>query len=267
MSLAHLEFARLQGVTRLQRQHVAYPFHLTRPFYLDRERPDFATLYLQSSSGGLYRGEDLRLDLTLGRNAAVEVTTQAATLVRDARGGAARTETRLRLAPGSTGLYTPDPFILFPNANISTRLHVTLPEDARALCMDGAILTTQAGATFWKGRYGTELLVETATGRPLVRERGVVRLEDEMDAMASPLGRFRAFGTAYLLNGELGESALRHAVEATGCRAGLSPLPNRAGMVLRVLAEDGGRLARGLAVARAILFEALTGFASAPRRK
>ncbi len=266
MSFARLEFARVQGVTRLHRQYAAYPFHLTRPFYLDRERPDLATLYLQSSSGGVYRGENLRLDLALERDAAVEITTQAATLVRDARGGAARLETHLRLAQNSMGFYTPDPLILFPNANISTALRITLAEGARALCLDGASLTTQQAAPFWRGIYRTELLVETAAGRPLVRERGMVRL-DEVGAIVSPLGRFRAFGTAYLLNGEVGEAPLCRVVEETGCAVGLSHLPNGAGLALRILAEDGGRLARGLAAARAILFEALAGFTPALRRK
>jgi urease accessory protein len=265
MSHARLEFAQLQGVTRLHRQYAAYPFHLTRPFYLDRERPDLATLYLQSSSGGVYRGEDLRLELELGRDAAAEITTQAATLVRDARGGAARVETHLRLAPGSVGFYTPDPLILFPNANITSVLRVTLAEGARALCIDGASLTAQE-TDIWQGRYRAGLVVETPEGRPLAREQGEVRL-DEVGGMASPLGRFRAFGTAYLLNGEADEEALCRAVEATGCAAGFSRLPNQAGLALRILAEDGGRLARGLAVARTMLFEALAGFAPAPRRK
>ena len=37
------------GRTILRRQHVGYPFHITRPFQLDRMRPDLATLYLQST--------------------------------------------------------------------------------------------------------------------------------------------------------------------------------------------------------------------------
>ena len=41
------------------------PFHVTRPFYLDAQRPDLATLYLQSSSGGVYGGDDLSLTLDI----------------------------------------------------------------------------------------------------------------------------------------------------------------------------------------------------------
>jgi urease accessory protein len=35
------------GGTILRRQHIGYPLHVTRAFYLDRARADLATLYLQ----------------------------------------------------------------------------------------------------------------------------------------------------------------------------------------------------------------------------
>ena len=47
------------GRTTLRRQQVGYPLHVTRGFYLDAERPDLLTLYLQSASGGLYAGDQL----------------------------------------------------------------------------------------------------------------------------------------------------------------------------------------------------------------
>ena len=74
------------GRTVLRRQHVGYPFHVTRAFQLDRMRPDLATLYLQSASGGLYAADRLALDLVVGAGAALNLTTQASTVVHDARG-------------------------------------------------------------------------------------------------------------------------------------------------------------------------------------
>src|SRR5260370_8169750 len=73
------------GRTVLRRQHVGYPFHITRAFQLDRMRPDLATLYLQSASGGLYAADRLKLDLTIGHGAALNLTTQASTVVHDGR--------------------------------------------------------------------------------------------------------------------------------------------------------------------------------------
>jgi urease accessory protein len=54
---------------------------------------------------------------------------------------------------------------------------------------------------------------------------------------------------------------------AIGCVAGFSKLPNNAGIGSRVLAANGGALARGLEAAFAIAFEALTGDPPGRRRK
>src|SRR6266568_3233645 len=67
---ASLHFATGGGRTVLVHQHVPYPFHVTRAFHLDRARPDLATLYLQSASGGLYRGDRLMLDIDVAPGAA-----------------------------------------------------------------------------------------------------------------------------------------------------------------------------------------------------
>ena len=66
---ASLHFSHGGGRTVLACQHVPYPFHATRPFYLDRTRPEIATLYLQSASGGLYRGDEVALSIVAGPHA------------------------------------------------------------------------------------------------------------------------------------------------------------------------------------------------------
>src|ERR1700720_1634767 len=74
------------GRTVLRHQHVGYPFHVTRAFQLDRKRPDLATLYLQSASGGLYAADRLALGVTAGAGPALNLTTQASTVVHVGRG-------------------------------------------------------------------------------------------------------------------------------------------------------------------------------------
>ena len=44
---------RRGGRSFVASQFVTYPFHLTRGFHLDVALPEVATLYMQSSSGGL----------------------------------------------------------------------------------------------------------------------------------------------------------------------------------------------------------------------
>ena len=52
---------RPDGQSYISRQRVGYPFHITRPFYFDEAPAGALTLYLQSVSGGIYQGEDLRM--------------------------------------------------------------------------------------------------------------------------------------------------------------------------------------------------------------
>ena len=59
----------------------------------------------------------------------------------------------------------------------------------------------------------------------------------------------------------------RQELAACGCVGGFSKLPNNAGIGSRVLAANGGALARGLEAAFAIAFEALIGVPPARRRK
>ena len=66
---ALLHFCRAGGRTVLAGQRLPYPFHATRTFYLDRANPEIATLYLQSASGGLYRGDSHGLSFVVGPNA------------------------------------------------------------------------------------------------------------------------------------------------------------------------------------------------------
>ena len=58
---ASLTFRQRGGRTFLGGQLTPHPFHITRPFYRPDDPAGMATLYLQSSSGGLY-GDD-QLDL------------------------------------------------------------------------------------------------------------------------------------------------------------------------------------------------------------
>ncbi len=83
---ATLRFAVGGGRTMLAHQHVPYPFHVTRPFYLDPQRPHLATLYLQSAAGGLYRGDRLLLAIDVAPGGSAHVTTQASMIVHDTRG-------------------------------------------------------------------------------------------------------------------------------------------------------------------------------------
>jgi urease accessory protein len=281
---ASLQFSKGGGRTVLTRQRIPYPFHATRPFYLDQARPDLATLYLQSAAGGLYRGDRVALSITAEPHSAAYVTTQAATIVHRTHRFPVEQSTRLEVGDHAFLALTPDPLVLFSGAEISCATEVTLAASGCAILTDGIShhdpegLDPQGVGPEGFGpegfdrlfeRYRNAVVVRDGAGRILLNDRGSIAGE-AMFAPSSPLGPYRAVGTIFVL----GHGAERCDAElfdkrlaATGCIAGFSKLPNNAGIGSRVLAANGGALARGLEAAFAIAFEALMGTPPARRRK
>ena len=266
---ASLCFSHGGGRTVLARQRLPYPFHATRTFYLDQSRPDLATLYLQSAAGGLYRGDRLALSITAEPHSAAHVTTQAATIVHRTHGLAVEQATRLDIGECAFLAFTPDPLVLFPGAEISCTTEITLAAGGCAILTDGISHHDPEGLGRVFERYSNAVIVRDAAGRILLNDRGSITGE-AMFGPSSPLGPYRATGTVFVLGrgADLCDvELLEKQLAACGCVAGFSKLPNNAGVGSRVLAANGGALARGLEAAFAVAFEALFGAPPARRRK
>ncbi len=266
---ASLHFCRAGGRTVLARQRLPYPFHATRAFYLDRARPEIATLYLQSASGGLYRGDSHRLSFVVGPKAAAHVTTQASTIVHRTHKNPAAQRIRIEVGDDAFAAMTPEPLVLFPGAAISCVTEVTLAATGCAILIDGVAHHDPEGQGRPFDRYSNVIIVRNTEGAVLLADRGSIAGE-WMSGPASPLGPFGAVGTLLVL----GQGAqrcdpenLERRLAARGCTAGISQLPNDAGIGGRILAANGGALAQGLEAAFAIVFESLIGAPPARRRK
>jgi urease accessory protein len=266
---ASLHFACGGGRTVLTRQRMPYPFHATRTFYLDRERPDVATLYLQSASGGLYRGDRVTLTIVADAHAAAHVTTQASTIVHRTHQRGVVQHTHIEVGEHAFVAMTPEPLVLFPDAEISCSTEITLAASASAILIEGLAHHDPEGLDRPFASYRNSVAVRDAGGAVLLADRGSLTGEAMVSA-ASPLGPFRAVGTLFVL-GRGAERCNADMVErrlaALGCVAGLSKLPNDAGLGGRILAADGGALARGLQTTFAMAFTALIGVPPARRRK
>jgi urease accessory protein len=266
---ASLRFSRGGARTVLARQHAPYPFHITRPFYLDRARPDIATLYLQSAAGGLYRGDSLALSIVADSHASAHVTTQASTIVHRTYDRSIAQRTQIEIEEHAFAAFTPDPLVLFPGAEIACRTDITLAATGNAIVTDGLAQHDPEGKGRSFGRYSNAVVVRNAEGKVLLADRG--SLDGElMLGPSSPVGPFRATGTLLVLGAgseRCDPGILESRLTACGCTAGMSKLPNDAGIGGRILAANGGSLARGLETAFAIAFEAVIGVPPARRRK
>jgi urease accessory protein len=257
------------GKTMLRRQHVGYPFHITRPFQLDRNKPELATLYLQSTSGGLYAADRLALDLVVGAGAALNLTTQASTVVHDGRGDSSTIRQSLTVEDGAFCAFISDPYVLFPGANLHIETTITVAAGAVIILADGfaAHDPHRRGGTFV--RFSTDTSILGQDGMLLMADRGSIG-GDELGAGCGALGGMAAAGSVIMIappDRLADAAAIEAAADDCGCLAGVSAAPNGAGLAMRLLAPDGGALIRGIEAAFHIAARAALGVELAPRRK
>jgi urease accessory protein len=257
------------GRTILRRQHVGYPFHITRAFQLDRMRPDLATLYLQSTSGGLYAADRLALEVTVGAGAALHLTTPASTVVHDGREQGSRMRHSVTVRDRAFCAVISDPYILFPGADLHIATIATVAADAVLILAEGFAVHDphRRGGTF--ARFSAETRITRPDGQRLVIDRGSIdgsNLAGDGDA----LGGMSAACSVLMIAppDRLPDIAeIEAAADQRGCLAGVTAAPNHAGLAMRLLAPDGGTLVRGIEAAFHVAARAALGVELAPRRK
>ena len=257
------------GRTVIRRQHVGYPLHVTRGFYLDSGRPDLLTLYLQSASGGLYAGDRLQFDISVSEGAALCVTTQASTVVHNGRGIGSLQRQNIDVGAGALCALVCDPYVLFPGAQLAVRTIASVAEDGVLIFIDGLTChdPAQRGGLF--ASYASSLQVVRPDGRLLLSDVGELPGTSVGEA-GGPLGGYAATATVTIIGPSFrlpDARALEQVVSDTGCLAGASAAPNEAGLVMRMLAHGGGELMRGLEAAFHLAGSAATGTMLARRRK
>jgi urease accessory protein len=257
------------GRTILRRQHVGYPFHITRAFQLDRMRPDLATLYLQSTSGGLYAADRLALDVTVGVGAALHLTTPASTVVHDGREQGSQMRHSVTVRDRGFCAIISDPYILFPGADLHIETIATVAADAILIIAEGFAVHDphHRGGTF--ARFSAETRIMRPDGQRLVIDRGSI-CGGDLSGNCDALGAMDAACSVVMIAppDRLADIAdIEAAADRCGCLAGVTTAPNGAGLAMRLLAPDGGTLVRGIEAAFHVASGTALGIELAPRRK
>lgn len=268
-----LRFERApDGRTFLARQHVAWPFHVTRAFDYEGDPDGMATVVLQSVGGGLVQGDALALALACGEGARVHLTTQAATVAHAMAQGTARADHALSLAPRAWLEWLPDPLILLPGAEVEAVTTVTLGAGVTLMLADGVLGHDPEGARRAFRRLASTLELRDAAGALVALDRFAV----EGAALAAGLpgvnGAMAALGTFVVVPGGADAS---HALDALvagldglpGTYAGASLLPGGIGAVARILAADGATLRAAMSSVWRAARVALGARPPLPRRK
>lgn len=260
-----------EGKTFISRQRTEYPFHMTKPFRIASDPEGMLTLYLQSSSGGLYRGDRLTFDVNLEPKTAVHLTTQAGTVVHHSRGGQVSQTTNLRVAKDSYLEYLPDPLILLTGSNVKTVTRATCEPGATLLLAESFTSHDPDGMNAPFERIQSELTIQTGDGELMALDRfdvsGATFLSGNSAVQGNQLNQ-----SSVLLVAPGDMSALVQKIQQSlkaisGVYGGVSTLPNKQGIWCRFLADDGIAQSNALKSIWVVIRTELSGYPPTERRK
>jgi urease accessory protein len=250
---AEIGFALKGGVTRLDRSLAEPPLQVQRALYLDDSLPEMAFLFLLNSTPGIFQGDVQRIGVQVGAGSRVQLTTPSATKIYAMPDRPARQCLKLNLAAGAYLEYLPEPLIPFRGARLVQRTRANL-SDGAVLVIGEVVLPgrTARGESFAFHSLDRRLTVTGAAGYPLVHEASLitpVNLDPRARSILSP--HFPVTGTLLIVAPGPGFSGLREQLQqrllaaAAGNNAGITELPNGAGLALKVLSRES-RTARAM---------------------
>jgi urease accessory protein len=239
--------------TYLSHQYSKYPFHICRVQYLDDVPSGMGTVYLQSSAGGIFSNDRLFCRFHSLPGTMVHVTTQSSTIVHTMDCGYAEHNLTIRAEEHCLFEYIPDPIILFPNSNLVSRLKVEMDPTATVMLTDTFLSHDPNSAVQSQilGSYMNEVLVTDLNGQPICLDRSQINADNFWGNIEGCMGSYNAIGTFFLLNMSLPVESLceqlRSILDGLGdVYAGVSTLPNRSGVWVRLMSSNIARIRLGM---------------------
>jgi len=253
VGVLELALARRGGTTRVEHQYQRAPLHVYRPIHLDANLPEMAFVFVQQFGDGFVDGDRCRIEIDCGADAAVHVTTQAATNLYRAERNFATQLVDLRAGRGAVLEYLPDPVVPFRGSRFFQRTRLTADPDSTVilaeLLLPGRVARGEIHAydLYWaeteaRRPDGTLLFADVLRFRPT---------EAEEPQSLGLLGGRDVVATLYVVThrvpaAELVE-LLRQAMTDCGVLAGVSELPNGCGVSARLLGPTSKAVRAALA--------------------
>tara|TARA_A100001037_G_scaffold302890_1_gene335608 strand:+ start:1491 stop:2381 length:891 start_codon:yes stop_codon:yes gene_type:complete len=246
------------GQTRLAHQFVQYPFHITKPVHLDVSWPELATLILQSTSGGIYHDDRLKLSMHFGEDSCTHVTSQSATKVHSMEGDDSATfSISIKVQKNAYAEFINDALILFPESRLESNLDISIARGGTLVITDSA-LWHEPRDTFNKSKEihpSFSSFRQTINIKDLDSSNLMVR-DSQWSGLDSSAGlsawnKYRVQGSIYIISPGCDLDQLANTCRGelglfNGIYGGVSILPSEIGVVVRILGSDGGSVRTAL---------------------
>jgi urease accessory protein len=201
---------------------------------------------LVNTAGGIAGGDRFSVELTVGENAAVVVTSAAAEKIYRSNGPDSSVRVALHVTAGANLAWLPQETILFDRARLRRHIDVTLADDAHLLLAEGMVFgrtgmgeTVRQGLLFdrWRIRRGGRLLHAETTWL-----EGAIA--DSLDMPAIAAGGI-AVANVLVVPGD--DSAVERVRALEGLRGEVGASAWNGMAVVRICAHDGAALRHDLA--------------------
>lgn len=243
-----------RGRTVLQGRRQRFPLRMTVPIHIDPAVPEMPFVYVQNPTGGVFEGDRLSLSVRAAEGARAHVTSQSATKLYRMVDGEALQHLRFALMPGAYVEHVPEPLIPQRGARYRQRTTVELEGDAVLVTAESVSPGRRAhGERFAfdllelrtsASHDGRELCTETLLFEPARAGPARPGVLSDGDYLVTMLAFAPARDTAHLAS--VVDRAL---MAAPGVLGAAGELPNGAGVLARVVADDAPAAQRGLRLA------------------
>jgi urease accessory protein len=244
--LLRLGFEPRRGRTVLAHLERRAPLLVQQALHWDEAMPDMACVFMVTTSGGTLQGDRHTIDVRLAPAAQVHLTTQSATKIQEMDANYASQTQDIVLGEGAYLEYLPDPYIPYRHSRFITRTRITLPSDATMLYAE----TLAPGRRHYRDGelFAYDLFSATASaarpdGQPLFTEKLLIEPAKYDVRRPGVMGDFEVFANVVLLTSpDCADRVARQVSSAIdlskGLAAGVSRLPNEAGLIYKVLGMD-----------------------------
>jgi urease accessory protein len=241
VGVLELTLARRNGTTRVEHQFQRAPLHVYRPIHLDANLPEMAFVFVQQFGDGFVDGDRCRIAIECGPDAAVHVTTQAATNLYRAERNFATQLVDLHASRGAILEYLPDPVVPFRGSRFFQRTRVTADPDSTVILAELLLPGRVArGEIHAYDLYWAETEARRPDGTLLFAD--VLRLRPTEGGGLGSLGLLGGsdvVATLYVVTQRASAAELveliRQALAGDDVLAGVSKLPNGCGASARLL--------------------------------
>ncbi|GAA0292142.1 urease accessory protein UreD [Halarchaeum salinum] len=248
--------AGVDGSTDLVADYARVPYHLSGTLDHDVGRPDFATAYVQSPTGGVAQGDRNRMIVTAEADARAHVSTGSATKVLSMDANYGRVDATFVVEDGAHVEYVPEQTILHPDARYCGETAVTLGHDASAILTDVVVPGRLArDEAFDFERYYARTTVDGPDGRILADTTHLAPGDPHADPRrAGVLDDYTVLGTCYVAttrdvdSGRLSDRLADRLVDEPA-RASATALPRDGGAFVRALGDRAGDVQAALTAA------------------